>query len=432
MGLSLKGLATLGQFTLAVSSRLAGWSKLLSNVAGPVEVRIEAVMAGFAYKMALILAVALAYIPALGTLPTCVPGINFLGPDPSHSCLVVHKLEQPGETPSVHPAVLGLAFSSTTPLPDVFQVLEHYHGPRWNAVHYPTRQNVVTFLAKPIDLPTQNLQLPPSRLGAFALQDLAIVVLPMFYGPPFLRSQELIELPVRCTEYGRSSNTEINSDHEPVRDERFAFSVQDHMQEQSILPVPNQFRRTDLPFCVLVEVLRQTEPDGLASNYGGKSGPTFFESNHRGTFAIIANCLSQRMRAFELLRFEPVWFFPNQQVTFLLKGTDRTEGFGCFANHSADELRRELGQGSFLFIAHLMDSTAVGGFGGEGLFSSPVESLCELGDSGLEGLFGFGSANEFELQRHIHIHLLYKGYRFSFKKIENNLGKEAARNSSHD
>jgi hypothetical protein len=103
---------------------------------------------------------------------------------------------------------------------------------------------------------------------------------------------------------------------------------------------------------------------------------------------------------------------------FLLESTDRTKSLGGFTDHGTDKLGRELGQGSFFFVAHPMDGAAVGGFGSEGLFSSPIESLCKLHDSVFEGLFGFGCAREFEPQCHIHTHILYKGSCFPLRKHE--------------
>src|SRR3990172_6818315 len=169
-----------------------------------------------AREMALILAVALAYISALGALPARVPGIYLHDPDPGHGCFVVHELEQPVKTPPVHPAILCPAFTLAASLPDVFQVLEHYHGPCRNAVHDPTRQDMVAFLAKPIDLPAQKFEFSPSGLGAFALQDPSIVAGSTFYSPPFLWSQELIELSIHRTHHGGSTDAEIDSCHKTI------------------------------------------------------------------------------------------------------------------------------------------------------------------------------------------------------------------------
>ena len=383
-----------------------------------------------AREMALILAVALAYISALGALPTRVPGIYLHNPDPGHDCLVVHELEQPVEAPAVHPAILCPALTSSTSLPDSFQVLKHYHGPRWNAVHYPTRQDVVALLAKPIDLPAQNLEFSPSGLGAFALQDPSIVAGSTFYSPPFSGSQELVELSVHRTHHGRSSDTKINPYHKTIGDERFALAIENHVQEQSVFLIPNQFARADLPFSVFVEVFGQTESNSLAASYRGKGGPSLFESDHRSTFAIVANSLSQGLGTLELFGPEPLWFFQNPEIVLLLEGTNRTEGLGGFTDHGTDELGGELGQGSFLFVAHPVDRTAVGCFGSESLFSGPIEGICELGDSGSKGRLGFWGTREFESECHIHIHLLYKSSWFSFEKVVNNLREEDARNSS--
>src|SRR3990172_3638877 len=383
-----------------------------------------------AHKMTLILAVALAYISAPGALPTRVPGIYLHNPDPGHDCLVVHELKQPVKTPPVHPAILCPAFTLAASLPDVFQVLEHYHGPCRNAVHDPTRQDMVAFFAKPIDLPAQKFEFSPSRLGAFALQDPSIVAGSALYGPPFLWSQELVELSVHRTHDGGSADAEIDSCHEAVGNERLALTIENHVQEQSVFLIPYQFATADFPFCVLVKVFGQTEPNGLASGDGGKSGPTFFESDHRGTLAVVANSLSQGLRTLELLGLKLFWFFADPKIMFFLEGTNGTEGFSCFTDHGADKLGRKLGQGSFLFVAHPVDRTAIGCFGCESLFSGPIEGFCELGDSIFESFFGFGAAREFEPQCHIHIHLLYKSHGFSFDKMGNNLRKEDARNSS--
>src|SRR3990172_7339904 len=385
-----------------------------------------------AHKMTLILAVALAYISAPGALPTRVPGIYLHNPDPGHDCLVVHELKQPVKTPPVHPAILCPAFTLAASLPDVFQVLEHYHGPCRNAVHDPTRQDMVAFFAKPIDLPAQKFEFSPSRLGAFALQDPSIVAGSALYGPPFLWSQELVELSVHRTHDGGSADAEIDSCHEAVGNERVALTIENHVQEQSVFLIPNQFARADLPFSVFVEVFGQTESNSLAASYRGKGGPSLFESDHRSTFAIVANSLSQGLGTLELFGPEPLWFFQNPEIVLLLEGTNRTEGLGGFTDHGTDKLGWELGQGSFLFVAHPVDRTAVGCFGSESLFSGPIEGICELGDSGSKGRLGFWGTREFESECHIHIHLLYKSSWFSFEKVVNNLREEDARNSSTD
>ena len=367
---------------------MENFRKLPGDVPRPVEVCIQGKMAGMTLKMALVLAVALAGIPALGTPSTRIPRINLLDSYPGEPRLVINELEQPGEAPPVHPAVLLLALVPATSFPNVLQVLEYQDGSRWDRVHDPLGEDVVAVRAKPIDLPAKPLQHPPGGLGAFALQDPPVRIRLSLLVSPSLLPQELVERPVRVGYDCRSLDAQINPVSLAVGDERLALALQDHMQEQPVFPVPQQVGRADLPVFITAEIGWDVELDFLATGHGGQGSPSLFDFDHCRSFIVIPDSLPVGLGAPVCFGLELVRVFGDQVVPFPLECPTGSQGLPRFGKYGTDELGGELGKLALVSIIGLVDDDGVACLVGEPKPGGPVECLGGLGNGFPEGLGG--------------------------------------------
>ena len=388
-----------------------------------------------AFKQALTLAVAFANIAAFGASAASISRINLPDPDPCKPCFVFNKLEKPSEAPAVHPLVLNLALFSPTSIPYVLEVFEYQYRPCWDRVHDLACQDVITVAAKPIDLPTQSLQFSLCGLGAFALQDAAVIVFSPFYGFPFLITKELIKLPIGSRHDCWTANTKVDSNYEPVGNKRLAFPFQDDIQEKSVLFVPDEFRSANLPFGITVEVGWQDKIYCLASVDRCQGSPSLLELNHRSPLTVIAYGLPERLRTLKCFGFPFLRILFDESVSFFLEGMDGSKCLRGFRDHSTDELRRQFGLFSLLVVSHAVDSTAVSNFSSKPLLGSSIERCCKLDDSLLEYLGRVKGTYEFQFERYIHAHILYENTVCSFNKmdvISTFLGRRFCANSSPD
>lgn len=386
-------------------------------------------MAGVALKMALILAVALSSISAFGAPPTGVSGINFDDFKSTQVHFIFNELEQAVKTPAVHPSVLNPAFSNPTTFPDIFQVFEDQRRSCWNCIHDLSGQNVITVRAKPIDLPAQIFQLSPSRLGAFALQDATVIKpLPLNLTPSFF-SHEFVDFSISGRHHSRATDSQINPNNLTIRDERVSLTIQNNMQEQPVLFVPNKIRRTNFPFTVTTEICREFEPDFLASIYGRQCPPSLFELDQRSTFPVITNSLPLGLGTTECFRFD-FWIFGNFDITFSLKTFDGLESFSSFGKDRTDELRRQFCYGSFSIVIQKVYFHPVGCMIIPAGFCGSVEGFGILANSVFKDLSRLLRTDKLEFKRHIHIQYIeYEYWLFLQEKLEF-LGKEVVANSS--
>lgn len=358
-------------------------------------------MTGFAFKMTLVLAVYLSCISAFTASSAGIPRIDLGNFDSIQSRLIHNKLKQPVETPAMHPPILLPALANPTTIPDVFEVFKNQRRSWLDCVHDLLGQNMIAVRAKPIDLPAQPFQHALSRLGAFALQDATVTKTSLLDVSPSFLSYKLVELAISRRHDRRTTNAQINSNNLAVRNKWLTFAVQNDMQEQPILFVPNKIGRTDLPVGIPIEVLRQLEFDFLTSNNGRQGCPAFFEFDHGGTFAVITDCLPLGLGTSECFGFE-LGILEGFGVAFVLKSSDRSKGFCCFGEGRTNELRREFCNSPFGIVVLEVDFDAVGGFEIPAAFGGSVEGLGILNNSFFEGLRGFGRAGKLESECYVH------------------------------